>query len=403
MRGRAANEPMNLMKTGQAHDAPPVQEMVVIHRILRSEFEMLAHLVRRVPDGHTERAEIVAEHIDFTLAGLHNHHSTEDESLWPTLLERARPSADLIHRMQAQHEAVSEHTERARRLLPEWRREPTRSSTSQLAETLTRLTDALVEHLDEEENQILPLVTTHVSAEEWEAFGQRAFDKFPRSALPIMLGQMLENATPEERAMFFGKLPAPVRLIWRLSGRRQYARYAMRVRATKAPGPVLNRLYRQGNRLAVSLYRRSHGRIGGSAKGIPVLLITVPGRRTGTPHTVPVAYLEHDGAYLVTGSAGGTTSEPQWFRNIRAAGHVHVELGDQGYDLEVRVPDSAERDRLWHDVVLARAPFFATYEQKAGRTIPVAVLTPLRDTAVGRRDARDAAGPAVPGTREDEA
>ncbi len=67
----------------------------------------------------------------------------------------------------------------------------------------------------------------------------------------------------------------------------------------------MRRAMRAVNALAVSLYRRSGGRIGGSAKGVDVLLLTVAGRRTGKPHTVPVAYLEHGDGYLVTASVAG--------------------------------------------------------------------------------------------------
>ena len=91
---------------------------------------------------------------------------------------------------------------------------------------------------------------------------------------------------------------------------------------------------------------------------------------------MPVAYFEHNGGYLVTGSAGGTKADPQWFRNLRATSHAHIEIGSQGQDLHARVTLPDERDQLWHDVVLARAPFFAKYEKKAGRTIPIAILTP---------------------------
>lgn len=71
---------------------------------------------------------------------------------------------------------------------------------------------------------------------------------------------------------------------------------------------TLRTLLRLANTLAVSLYRRSGGKIGGTAKGVPVILLTVPGRRTGTPHTVPVASFEHDGGYLVTGTPAGPTT-----------------------------------------------------------------------------------------------
>jgi len=132
---------------------------------------------------------------------------------------------------------------------------------------------------------------------------------------------------------------------------------------------------RAANALAVTLYRWSNGRIGGTIRGVPVLLLTVPGRKTGRPHTVPVLNLEHDGGYLVAGSAGGAKIEPQWFRNLRAARRAHVQIGGQGFDVDVRVADDAEREALWRDVVLTRSPFFAKYQEKAGRAIPVAVLT----------------------------
>jgi deazaflavin-dependent oxidoreductase (nitroreductase family) len=134
---------------------------------------------------------------------------------------------------------------------------------------------------------------------------------------------------------------------------------------------------RAANGMAVSLYRRSKGRIGGKAGGgTPVLLLTVPGRKTGTPRTAPVSYFEAEGGYVVTGTSGGSKVEPQWFRNLRAAPSAHVELGAKHLDVVVHVASDADRDRVWRDVVLARAPSFAKYEKKSGRAIPVAILTP---------------------------
>jgi deazaflavin-dependent oxidoreductase (nitroreductase family) len=101
---------------------------------------------------------------------------------------------------------------------------------------------------------------------------------------------------------------------------------------------AVKRLMRAGNGLAVFLYRRSNGRLGGSARGgTPVLLLTVPGRKTGTPHTTPVSYFEDEGGYVVTGTAGGTKQDPQWFRNLRAASRAHVELGPRHLDVDVHV------------------------------------------------------------------
>jgi deazaflavin-dependent oxidoreductase (nitroreductase family) len=143
-------------------------------------------------------------------------------------------------------------------------------------------------------------------------------------------------------------------------------------------GPATRRLARAATATAVHLYRWSNGRIGGTAAGrTPVLLLTVAGRTTGRPRTTPVSYFEHDGAYLVVGSGGGSPAEPQWMRNLRAATTASVQVKAQQHDVGVHIAEGDERDRLWRDVVVARAPAFAAYETRSHRTIPVAVLTPV--------------------------
>lgn len=368
----------------QASAAPPRTEMmVVIHRVFRHGFSMVADLVRRTPSGATARSSPIATHVEFLLDAVHHHHSGEDENIWPLLLERARPQAELINRMEAQHAGVAELFDRVRSLLGGWRESATGAES--LAEAIEACTAALVEHLDDEETHVLPLIRTHITAQEWERFGQQTFEKFTDAQKLTATGTLEEVATAEEASWFTGDLPIPIKMMWRLAGRRSYARYIARVRGDTRPGPVLLRLFRIANRLAVTLHRRSGGRIGGSAKGLPVLLLTVPGRRTGAPHTVPVACIEHEGGYLVAGTAGGDTAEPQWFRNLRAAQRVGIEIGHETFDAGVLVPAAAERDLLWHDVVLDRAPFFAKYQEKAGRIIPVAVLTPTSRGRIARR------------------
>jgi deazaflavin-dependent oxidoreductase (nitroreductase family) len=130
-----------------------------------------------------------------------------------------------------------------------------------------------------------------------------------------------------------------------------------------------------GNKLASWLYERSNGSIGGSARGVPVLLVTVPGRKSGTPRTVPLAYFEHDGGYLVAATAGGSKHDPEWIRNLDASDWAEVRVGEQQFDVDVRVIRGEERDRLWADVIVSRAPSFARYEEKSGRSIPLALLT----------------------------
>lgn len=138
---------------------------------------------------------------------------------------------------------------------------------------------------------------------------------------------------------------------------------------------VARKVMAAGNRAAAWVYRRTGGRVGGSAKGLPVLLLTASGRKTGKPRTVSVTYFEHGSGYLVAASAGGGKANPQWIQNLGVAGKAHINVYEDEYDVDARIVDGPERDELWREVVLAKAPFFATYEDKSGRTIPIALLT----------------------------
>jgi len=204
------------------------EEMAVIHRIYRRGFPMVADLVRRTPAGDTIRSESVAAHLVFLLNSLLHHHSGEDENIWPRLLERAAPQAEWIIRMETQHEVVDERSERVRTLLEEWRKDP--GDGTELAAVLDDFTDALVEHLDDEEVHVVPLIRAHITATEWEQFGQDIFEKFTNSEKLIATGVLEDVATPEEVQWFVGELPLPIKLMWRLVGRRRYNRYMARVR-----------------------------------------------------------------------------------------------------------------------------------------------------------------------------
>jgi deazaflavin-dependent oxidoreductase (nitroreductase family) len=140
---------------------------------------------------------------------------------------------------------------------------------------------------------------------------------------------------------------------------------------------LAQRFWKAGNAAAVWMYRRTGGKVGGRARGgSSVLLLTVAGRRSGLPHTVPVAYVERDGDYYLAATAGGRPTEPQWIRNLRAASTATVQVGRDTRTVSVDVLSGTESDRAWDDVIVATYPSFGPYEAKAGRKIAVARLTP---------------------------
>ncbi|WP_345342614.1 hemerythrin domain-containing protein [Rhodococcus olei] len=210
---------------------PDVNEMVVIHRAFRREFTALPKLIRAVAEGDTARAALVAEHLTLILDGLHMHHTGEDAVLWPLLQVRAAPSTALVETMQHQHELVDGRTEEVRTQSGVWAQAPTSIGGEQLAQLVDDLAAALFEHLELEEREILPLVSRHITGEEWQSLGDHGRDAMSTRQLPLMFGAILEEADADERGRMLAQLPAPVRLILRTMGARQYRRYITRVRA----------------------------------------------------------------------------------------------------------------------------------------------------------------------------
>jgi len=138
---------------------------------------------------------------------------------------------------------------------------------------------------------------------------------------------------------------------------------------------VKHRFVRIGNRIGVWMYRASDGRLA-SNKRSKVLMITTPGRRTGVLHSTCVRYLDTPEGFLVWGTASGAPRDPDWFRNLREAKIADVQIGATTLQVRPRELLAEERDATWENVVLAQAPQVEKYAQRAGRTIPVALLQP---------------------------
>lgn len=135
---------------------------------------------------------------------------------------------------------------------------------------------------------------------------------------------------------------------------------------------------RIGNRIGVWMYRTLDGRLA-STKNAHVLLLTIPGRRTGLPRSTCVRYLATTDGFLVWGTASGAPHDPDWFRNLRATAAAEVQIDARHLEVRARELIGKERDAAWTDVILAAAPTVGRNATKAKRTIPVALLTPLKD------------------------
>lgn len=123
------------------------------------------------------------------------------------------------------------------------------------------------------------------------------------------------------------------------------------------------------------LYRNSGGKFGGSINGSPLLLLTVTGRRSGRAYTIPVAYVQHDGEYLISASAAGADRNPIWFSNLISKPEAKIDVKGQTYRVKVMPTTVEERDQLY-ELFKAQGRNFAEYEKKTTRKIPVIRLQP---------------------------
>jgi deazaflavin-dependent oxidoreductase (nitroreductase family) len=121
------------------------------------------------------------------------------------------------------------------------------------------------------------------------------------------------------------------------------------------------------------VYSVSGGRIGRRIAGMPVLLLTTDGRRSGRPRTVPLTYFEDGDSIVLVASYGGRPRNPAWFENLLANPEVEVRIARERRRMRARRATSEERARLWPRVV-ATYDGYRVYQEKTDREIPLAVL-----------------------------
>jgi hemerythrin-like domain-containing protein len=211
-------------------------EMATIHLAFRRELRLAPGLLRSVEHGDRLRAGIVANHLDLLDRFLHHHHTIEDEMLWPKLLERVPVEiAPIVELMERQHHTVAELLERTVVLRAEWRQYADSARAAELAALYTRLHDRLVEHLDAEEQHVMPLVEACITEDEWTAIGKAAQRGTPLKDGPRMLGMLAYDAEASAIRTMLGAVPAPLRGVVLTVGRRAYGKHAKRVYGTRNP------------------------------------------------------------------------------------------------------------------------------------------------------------------------
>lgn len=125
----------------------------------------------------------------------------------------------------------------------------------------------------------------------------------------------------------------------------------------------------------VDLYERSGGKEGTTLRGMPVVIVTNRGAKSGKIRKTPVMRVEHDGRYAVVASMGGQPTNPVWYYNLVANPGVELQDGPVKQDMTARLVTGDEKAQWWERAVAA-FPDYAAYQEKTSRVIPVFVLEP---------------------------
>jgi len=213
--------------------APPVpdgpklcdgDDMRILHNAFLWAYEEAPGLVRGAPAGDVARSEFLGQWLADLDATLHTHHESEDELLWDKLETRAPACALHVGQMRAQHAQVAELLEEASPLLARWRTTADPAVGEQLADAYERMLEVLKVHLRREVVEVVPVAERVVTKDEWTAMAEHSMGVIPKSRLLPQLGMLLANSTPADRQGFYAGIPFSVKVLWRLVGKRQYAK-----------------------------------------------------------------------------------------------------------------------------------------------------------------------------------
>ena len=124
-------------------------------------------------------------------------------------------------------------------------------------------------------------------------------------------------------------------------------------------------------------YERSAGREANTLRdtGLPIIVVTMRGNKTGNVRKVPLMRVEHDGEYALVASKGGSPENPVWYHNLKShPDEVTIQDGPEPFGVTVRELTGDERGAWWERAVAAYPPY-TEYQENTSRQIPVFVAT----------------------------
>jgi hemerythrin-like domain-containing protein len=220
--------------------------LILVHRIFRWLYRELPQLVREVPAGDVERAAIVGRYAHLDFYALHMHHETEDIALWDRLTSRDPGCAVHVDQMRAQHAEVASQLARIEPQLAPWVASADPGLRDAFARDIETLRDTLQAHLQQEEDDIMPVAGEVLSQQEWDWMEKHTREtlaanrkELGKDVMALQVGLLIASVPEAERDEWMHtNIPAPIRLLYALLMKRKYDQ-AMRELYPDRPVPAM--------------------------------------------------------------------------------------------------------------------------------------------------------------------
>lgn len=127
------------------------------------------------------------------------------------------------------------------------------------------------------------------------------------------------------------------------------------------------------NEKVIAEFRANGGKVGKPFEGMPMILVTMKGAKSGKEYTMPLVYSKDGNRYVIIASMAGAPNNPDWYHNIKAHPDVTLEIGTERFAAKAIITSGEERERLFN-AQAAIMPIFNDYRKKTTREIPVIAL-----------------------------
>lgn len=204
--------------------------MTRFHRIFREALDAAPRFVGAAPADDHDRADLVGSYYANVLKLLHAHHEAEDLTIYPLMVERLPEHLDVISRVNAEHEAVLGTLEATEQAVAGWRADPSSATRDAAAAALASLHTILLEHLDHEEADVVPLIAMCITVAEWGEMSATAFQHFSGDKVWLVVGLIQEQLLDQENATMEANMPPPVRDFWVGTGRGMFQDFTAELR-----------------------------------------------------------------------------------------------------------------------------------------------------------------------------